>query len=245
MNYYQFFLAIIRQKIGIMVLAGLLLAALAFWGVMFFSAKYQSNFDVLVVQNYRDFVDSYTLAKSTEHFSKLLSESVYTEAFLNKVVENYPDLGKALPLDREKRMEKWGKMVKTSLNVELGMIHIKVLANDRIQAESVSRAVASVLANNNKLFTSENQSIEVRMVNAPVVKNNPGTAALALLILVSFLVGAFLIFAAGFYSFVIRNQNQKSEIRDERAPFENFLEGNLTRDSEGNLIDAETGKIVN
>ncbi|OGI26445.1 MAG: hypothetical protein A3J76_00625 [Candidatus Moranbacteria bacterium RBG_13_45_13] len=240
MNYSQIF-AIIKQKIGLMVLVGLLLAALAFWGVMLFAPRYQSNFDVLVIQNQQEFVDSYTLAKSTEHFSKLLSESVYTETFLTKVIENYPEMGKILPIDREDRVKNWGKMVKTSLNVELGMIHFKILAADKSQAENVSRTVASVLASNNSLFISENQNIEVRMVNAPVVKTNPGTGNLTLLIFSSFLIGALLVFVISFYKKVLfREFSEKNQIEKE-----NIWERTVTQDDEGNVIDAETGEIVN
>lgn len=204
MNHYQIS-AIIKQKAGQMVLAGLFLAAVSFWGVMLFSPKYQSNFDVLVVQNQAGFVDSYTLAKSTEHFSKLLSESVYTETFLNKVVEGYPELGKTLPVDREDRMKDWGKMVRTSLNMELGMIHFKVLGTNKAKAENISRTVAGVLANSNSLFVSPNQKIEVRMLNAPIVKTNPGAGNMVLLVIASFFIGALLVFVAGFYKAVYKN----------------------------------------
>ncbi len=241
MNYFQIF-SIIRQKIGLMILTGLLLAAIVFWGVMLVSPRYQSNFDVLVVQNQKEFVDSYTLAKSTEHFSKLLSESVYTETFLGKVIESYPELGKILSIDREDRMKEWGKMVKTSLNIELGMIHFKVLATDKSQAENVSRTVAAVLASSNNLFISENQNIEVRMVNAPVVKTNPGAGSLALFILVSFLIGALLIFVFGFYEAVLKSGQGKME--NDEISLKNVWRENMTRDSEGNMIDAETGEIV-
>jgi len=221
-------------------LAGLLLAALVFWGTMLFSPKFQSNLDVLVIQNQENFVDSYALAKSTEHFSKLLSESVYTETFLGKVTENYPELARVLPIDREERMKEWGKMVRTSLNVELGMIHIKVLASERAQAENISKTIAGVLANSNNLFVSPNQKIEVRMVNAPVVKSNPGAAAMAVLVVVSFLVGMFLVLAASFYGFILR----KDKSQDESASCENVWGRNVTRDSDGNLIDAQTWEIV-
>jgi len=241
MNHSQIF-SIIKQKIGLMILTGLLLAALAFWGVMLLAPKYQSNFDVLVIQNHENFVDSYTLAKSTEHFSKLLSESVSTETFLAKAIENYPELGSFLPTDREKRMKEWGKIVRPSLNVELGMIHFKVLAADREQAENISRAVAKVLASNNNLFVSENQKIEIRMINAPIVKTNPGTGNLILLTLFSFLVGALLVFMLSFYAVVL----QAGQGKPEKDGFlrENVWDAPLVKDSEGNLIDARTGEII-
>lgn len=203
MNYSPI-IAIIKQKIGLMVLAGLLLAAVAFWGIMLFSPKYQSNFDVLVIQNSTEFVDSYTLAKSTEYISKLLSESVYTETFANKVIENNPDVSKILPLDKESRMKAWGKMVHISLNTELGMIHFEVLSADKVQAEKISKTIAGVLANNNDMFLSANQKLEVRMLNTPTVKNNPGIGMIILLVAASFFVGAFLVFAISFYVILFR-----------------------------------------
>jgi capsular polysaccharide biosynthesis protein len=233
--------AIIRQKIGLMILVGLLLAAVTFWGTMLVSPKYQSNFDLLVIQNQEGFVDSYTLAKSTEHFSKLLSESIYTETFLMKAVEGYPDLSKTLPIDRENKMKAWGKMVQTSINMELGMIHVKVLANDKAQAENISKTVAGVLASNNNLFISENQKIEVRMINAPVIKSNPGIAMLALSIGASFLIGVLLVFVISFYVVFASQGILASGEQDSKS----IWGRTVTKDDSGNIIDADTGEIVN
>ncbi len=216
MNYSQF-KVILSRKIGLMILIGLLFAAISFWGIMLLSPRYQSNFDVLVVQNQEGFVDSYTLAKSTEYFSKLLSESVYTETFLNKVIESDPELSRILPVGREDRMKAWGKMVQTSINVELGMIHLKTLANDKTHAEILSKTIANVLAENNNLFISENQKIEVRMINAPLVKSNPGTNTLIFTVVASFLIGMLLVFMISFYRNLINQKNSKDE-------FENMIE---------------------
>ncbi|MFH0929744.1 MAG: hypothetical protein V1814_00655 [Candidatus Moraniibacteriota bacterium] len=200
-----------------MILIGFLFVAISVWGIMLFSPKYQSNSDVLVVQNQEGFVDSYTLAKSTEYFSKLLSESVYTETFLNKVIEGDPELLKVLPIGREDRMKAWGKMVQTSINVELGMIHIKTLANDKVHVERLSKTIGNVLAKNNNLFISENQKIEVRMINAPLVKNNPGANTLIFTVVASFLVGVLLVFVVSFYKNIIDQKNSKDD-------FENMAE---------------------
>ncbi|MDP1845823.1 MAG: hypothetical protein Q8L09_03680 [Candidatus Moranbacteria bacterium] len=223
-----------------MLLAGLLLAAISFWGIMLLSPRYQSNFDVLVIQNQESFVDSYTLAKSTEHFSKLLSESVYTETFLNKVIEGDPELSKILPIEREDRMKAWGKMVQTSINAELGMIHLKVLSNDKGQVERLSKTVASVLAENNNLFISENQKIEVRMINAPLIKNNPGMNMLSFTVVASFLIGVLLVFIASFYKNFI--DQEKSKV-DRTAEINNWNR-TVAEDDLGNIIDAETGEII-
>ena len=200
-----------------MILVGLLLAAISFWGIMLLSPRYQSNFDVLVVQNQEGFVDSYTLAKSTEYFSRLLSESVYTETFLNKVIEGDPDLSKILPVGREDRMKAWGKMVQTSINVDLGMIHLKTLANGKADVERLSKTIGNVLAQNNNLFISENQKIEVRMINAPLIKNNPGTNMLIFTVVASFLIGMLLVFIISFYKNLIDQKNSKDD-------FENMIE---------------------
>lgn len=216
MNYSQF-RAILSRKIGLMILIGLLLAAVSVWGIMLLSPRYQSNFDVLVVQNQEGFVDSYTLSKSTEYFSKLLSESVYTETFLNKVIEGDPELSKVLPVGREDRMKAWGKMVQTSINIDLGMIHLKTLANDKAQVERLSKTIGNVLAQNNNLFVSENQKIEVRMINAPLIKNNPGTNTLVFTVTASFLIGMLLVFIISFYKNIIDQKNSKDN-------FENMIE---------------------
>jgi len=223
-----------------MILIGLLLAAISFWVIMLLSPRYQSNLDVLVVQNQENFVDSYTLSKSTEHFSKLLSESVYTETFLNKAIEGDPELSKVLPIGREGRMKAWGKMVQTSIKIELGMIHVKALSNDKGQVERLSKTIASVLAENNNLFISENQKIEVRMINAPLIKSNPGMNALVLTVIAAFLVGILLVFTISFYRNLISQGKPK-----ENDPMDvTAWNRTVTKDDFGNIIDAKTGEIV-
>ena len=239
MNYSQIN-SILKQKAGLMILAGLLLAALTFWGIMLVSPRYQSNFDVLVIQNQEGFVDSYTLAKSTEHFAKLLSESIYMETFLNKAAEGYPQLSKILPIDREQKMKNWAKMVNTSLDVELGIIHVKVLAADRSQAENISRSIAGVLANDNSMFTSGSQKIEVRMINSPFIKNNPGLPILSAEVLAAFLIGFLLVFGLYFSKSLRRIELMKKN----GGVAENARERKVTQDSFGNIIDVETGRIV-
>lgn len=223
-----------------MILVGFLLAAVSFWVIMLLSQRYQSNLDVLVVQNQENFVDSYTLSKSTEHFSKLLSESVYTETFLNKVIEGDPELSKVMPIGREGRMKAWGKMVQTSINIELGMIHVKALSNDKGQVERLSKTIASVLAENNNLFISENQKIEVRMINAPLVKSNPGMNMLILTVIAAFLVGILLVFTISFY----RNLIDQGKSKENKPMEANAWDQAVTRDDSGNIIDSKTGEIV-
>jgi capsular polysaccharide biosynthesis protein len=239
MNYSQF-RSILSRKIGLMILVGFLLAAVSFWGIMLLSPRYQSNLDVLVIQNQESFVDSYTLAKSTEHFSKLLSESVYTETFLNKVIEGDPELSKILPIEREDRMKAWGRMVQTSINVELGMIHLKALANDKGQVERMSKTIASVLAENNNLFISENQNIEVRMINAPLIKNNPGMNILIFTVVASFLIGVLLVFIVSFY----KNLIDQGKSKNDRLSEKDVWNRTVTEDDFGNIIDAKTGEII-
>jgi hypothetical protein len=124
--------------------------------------------------------------------------------------------------------------------MELGMIHLKILAGDRSQAENISKIVAGVLANNNNLFISENQKIEVRMINAPVIKSNPGIAMLALSIGASFLIGLLIVFAISFYAILIG----QGKSRGDGIVETNNWNRTVTEDDSGNIIDAKTGEIV-
>jgi len=193
-----------KKRLAVGLFMGLLVGVISFWGMLVLSPKYQAHFKVLIVENRDSFVDSYTLSKSTEHLTKLFTEGIYSEAFLDKVLEDYPGLSAILSADRIERSKKWGKVISVSPNTELGTISVKVVADSRDQVLAIAQSVAQVLASENQMFVSPNQKIEVRMIDRPVVKENPSAFVLMGMAIAGFILGFVITIAYTFYRSVLK-----------------------------------------
>ena len=101
------FLALVKRKVGIIVLLGILVAALSFLFLVVSQKNFKVSTDFLVVQNQTSGQDYYSLSKSAEYIGSILSESIHSEAFINEVVKTGKVDNEFLPFD--KRRGGWPK----------------------------------------------------------------------------------------------------------------------------------------
>ncbi|TXH07506.1 MAG: hypothetical protein E6Q06_02485 [Candidatus Moraniibacteriota bacterium] len=186
------FLALVREKKGSIFLFGVFVAALVFFVETAASPRYAVRTDFMVVQ-LAGSQDYYTLFKSSEYLSKVLSESVYSERFINAVIET----GKVgtqgfLPTDKRERLKRWRSMVSIEKNVELGMLSVVVKADTEREAGRVMEALSDVLINRNKEFRGgDEKAVEIRVLSGPIADRNPTPKELLTLSLLGFFAGAF------------------------------------------------------
>mgnify|MGYP000999231772 CR=1 FL=1 len=193
-NMYQNnqFLSVIKQNIGIITLAGILVGSLSFFFLVLNEKGFKVQNDFLIVQNQNEGQDYYTLSKSAEYLGNVLGESVYSELFIDEVVNTGKVSNSFLSLNKKERMKEWSKMVKVTRNPQLGMIGIAVLNDNQKTASNVSDGIGEVLTKKNYLFRGNGQDIEVRILTGPIVEKNPSFTNLFLVIVGGFLMGAIL-----------------------------------------------------
>lgn len=195
---------LLRQKMGILFLSGVLCAALVFAGTMVFSSRYQSGMDFLVVQSNTQGQDFYSLFKSSEYLSKVLSEAIYSERFIDAVVETGKINGQFLPANKKERLDEWRKMVEVQKNLELGVLSVTVKSDNDRDASRVMSAISEVLIERNSLFRSgDDKSVEIRVLSGPILEMQPTLKTILSVIIGGFLSGIFLM------SFVLIIKNQK------------------------------------
>ena len=195
MAYNPSFLAL-RGKWGLIFLSGLLCAAVAFLVLVFSSKNFKAETDFLVVQNQSagSNQDFYSLFKSTEYLGKVLSESIYSERFIEAVGATGKVDINTLPTDKKDRLETWGKMVTVQQNVEAGIIKVQVMDNDQRMVLKTSQAIQDVLTQQNMLFRGgDEKSVEIRVLSGPIVERNPSVKKIALVALAGFFLGTFLL----------------------------------------------------
>ncbi|MFA9262501.1 MAG: hypothetical protein ACEQSB_04075 [Undibacterium sp.] len=186
-------LALLWGKKGSIVLFGVFVAAAAFFIETAVSPRYAVRTDFMVVQSSGS-QDFYTLFKSSEYLSKVLSESLYSERFINAVVET----GKVstqgfLPTNKKDRLAAWRSMVSVEKNVELGMLSVTVKSDTEKEASKTMEALSDVLINRNKEFRSgDEKAIEIRVLSGPISDRNPNPKELIALALMGFVAGVFI-----------------------------------------------------
>ena len=183
-------LALLWEKKGSIFLFGFFIAAAVFFLETAISPRYAVRTDYMVVQSSGS-QDFYTLFKSSEYLSKVLSESIYSERFINAVIETGKVNAQSfLPTNKKERLAAWRSMVEIEKNLELGMLSVTVKADVEKEAAKTMEALSDVLINRNTEFRGgEAKAVEIRILSGPISDRNPNPKELVLVSLLGFLAG--------------------------------------------------------
>ncbi len=179
----------LKQKRGVIILSGILVAALSFLFLVVSQKNFKVGTDLLVVQNQSGAQDFYSLSKSAEYIGKILSEAVYSELFIDEVVKTEKVNSEFLPFNKKDRIDEWKKIVKVSNNPQLGILEIVTFGNEQKETLAISEAISQVLTTKNNLFRGEGQNIDVRVLSGPILEKNPSFSDITLIMIGGFLVG--------------------------------------------------------
>ncbi len=186
----------LREKKGTLFLAGFFVAAVSFFSVTLFSPRFKVETDFLVVQTNSQTQDFYTLFKSSEYLGKVLSESIWSERFINAVIETGKVNKEVLPLDKRERLKAWRDMVSVERNIDAGMLSVIVKADTERESGKVMQAISDVLITKNVEFRGgDEKAVEIRILSGPITERNPSPKELILIVVVGFFAGvAFMAF---------------------------------------------------
>ncbi len=199
--------ALLRSKIGTLILWGLLFGALGFFGLIMTEKPFQTRMDFLVVQTNASNQDFYSLFKSSEYLGKVLSESVYSERFVNALIETGKVNSEFLPFDKQQRLATWRNMVAVQNNLELGIISVTVKGDRDRDVARIMDGIAQVLTEKNSLFRGgDDKSVEIRVLSGPILERNPNMKKIIEVVLGGFLAGFF---AAAFFLAVKNEETHK------------------------------------
>ncbi|MBP7060999.1 MAG: hypothetical protein KBA91_03425 [Candidatus Moranbacteria bacterium] len=187
-------LTLLRHKLGILFLGGVLCAAVAFAGTMVLSTRFQSSMDFLIVQSNVQGQDFYSLFKSSEYLSKVLSEAIYSERFIDAIMETGKINGQFLPANKKDRLDAWREMVVVQKNLELGVLSVTVKHDNDRDAARVMSSISEVLIEKNSLFRSgDEKSVEIRVLSGPILETTPTLKKILLVLGGGFLSGILLV----------------------------------------------------
>lgn len=192
MSFSQIF-RLLGEKKGSLLLAGIFVAAVSFFTVTAFSPRVKVTTDYMVVQTNTQSQDFYSIFKSSEYLGKVLSESIWSERFINAVLETGKVSKEFLPMDKSERLKAWRSMVSVEKNIELGMISVTVKSDTDREAGKVMQAISDVLITKNVEFRGgDEKAVEIRILSGPITERNPAPKELVAIIALGFLAGASL-----------------------------------------------------
>ena len=192
-------MALIREKIGIILLGAVFIATSSFVFLMMSQKKYKVETSYLIVQNQSGSQDFYTLSKSAEYLGKILSEAVYSELFIDEVVKTQKVRTEFLPFERSEKLQYWSKLVMVSRSPEVGIFTVNVYNDNQKDALTISQAISDVLTIKNSLFRGDGQNVEVKILSGPIWRNNPSLASTMFVTISGFFSGLFLMLMIFYY----------------------------------------------
>lgn len=217
----QYLFSTLRSKIGTLLLWGVLFGALGFFGLMVTEKPFQTKMDFLVVQTNAGNQDFYTQFKSSEYLGNVLGEAIFSERFVNAVVETGKVNSEFLPFNKKDKLKAWKEMVAVQKNMELGIISVTVSGKSEREISRTMDAIAVVLAERNSLFRGgDEKSVEIRVLSGPILEQNPTLTKIAKVVMAAFLAG---VFVATFFVVVKSELHPVVERRDDEIPFNEML----------------------
>ncbi|MEA2007278.1 MAG: hypothetical protein U9O20_03920 [Patescibacteria group bacterium] len=160
----------IRKKWQLIVYVSLILGAITFLVSTVISPKYKSEVSILIVQHN---VDTYSVVRSAGYLGDIFSQVLYTESFLNDVLESPFEIERNFSNDPKKKRSEWKKEVAIKKIADTGIVQIKVFDVSRIQAEKISSGIAWNFAVNGTKYHGGADNIEVKIIDGPITSSKP------------------------------------------------------------------------
>ncbi len=173
--------------------------------------KYRATSKILVVQNTGPVLDSYSISRSNQYLSNILSQVIYSGSFfeyaLNSGYNINADDFSDDPITRKKQ---WQKMVSAKSISDTGMIVVITYHQDKIMAERLNRAIAYTLKLRHSQYHGLGTKVDIRVIDGPIVSRFPIKPNiflnLALSLVIGFTASIFLIYL--FPDFEFRRSNR-------------------------------------
>ena len=115
--------------------------------------------------------DFYSMFKGSEYIAKAIEEMIDSEEFMNKILKEDKNLEKIIMAPTlEKKLKKWGELVKIDDVTVHGRFSVYVSSEDLDFAKSLSLKVADTIINNNSMYQGE----ATKKRKIVIVKNQEG-----------------------------------------------------------------------
>ncbi len=166
--------SIIKRKWQTVLVFALVLGGLAFIVSVFLPQKFRADERLLLVQSHSADVDPYAATRSTEYLTGLFTEIMYSEKFVQQVVQSGFGVTQAtFPSEAKEKREFWKKTLRVREKGDTGIIEISVYHQDKYLAEQLALAIGSVITNQHGEYHSRGNAVQIQTIDPVTVTEKP------------------------------------------------------------------------
>ena len=189
------FLRIAQESISKGFLIGACVAFVGVAGSFVLQERFQASADFMISSS-QEGQDYYTATRSAEYMSRVLGEVLYSEQFIQSMVETGQVNVGFLPINKKDRLETWSKILTVKKNSELGFMRISLSGKSERDVSRIAQAMIDVLnQKQDMLFGTTGKTVNVRLLSGPIIEENPSVAELVFITIFALLFGFFSVFS--------------------------------------------------
>ncbi len=180
----------IKKKWQTVAILIFMVVAIAFSISIFIPARYSSQIKMIIIQNHKsENVDAFSAAKSAEYLSNIIVNVVFTESFIQDMLDAPFEIKKNFFYSSEKRMKIWKKTVDVDKENNTGILTITVLDKSRAEAEKIAESIAWGLNVRGDKYHGGGDSVKIKIIDGPITSEQPATPNILLNVLLAFIIG--------------------------------------------------------
>ncbi len=167
------FLKIVRKRRSAIFVSVLLFLAIAIAVTFSQPLKYRVSSRVLIMSD-GTISDPYTIAKSNQYLSSLLSEAVYSGSFFQLLTaSNYDIDWTYFKGDYRAQTKLWKKSILARNINDTGVLEVEVYHPNPYQAKQIAYAVNNALVTQNNVYQGSTAGLKVKVIDEPIVSSYP------------------------------------------------------------------------
>jgi len=212
-----------KKQLKTAILAGLFLGAVSFLVLIVSQKSFRSSTDMLIVQNQEGTADYYAMSRSVDYLSNILSQTIYSEKFLDETVATGKISAGLFSGDQAQKLKTWQKIISIKKNSTAGILSLEVFGDTVKQTKDISDGALDVLINKNSMFLGANQNLKIQILSGPIVEKNPSVEQIVLASLAGVVIGMILVFMFALYRSQIGNIKEENQIEMYPLEDENYV----------------------
>ena len=214
--------ALIRKKRQTLFSIFLVFLVLGLLFLLTQNFKYSTKSKILVIQEGAGRVDPYSVSRSVEYLSDLLTRVIYSNSFYESVIGTDFNIDKNILVIARLKSKIWKTISAKSLE-DSGIINISVYHPDNYQASQIALAVNHILITKHQNFHGLGSSVKISVIDQPVASaypNKPNIIYALLVIIASSLFFGLIyiyLFPESKYDIIFFTKRRKAVVNKNQA----------------------------
>ncbi len=206
----------LRKRSITIVLFGMLFAIVSFIALIVTEKEYKASMDFIVLQEQTDNQDLYSISRSIEYMINVLSGSIYSSSFIDKMIEEQSVSTRFTSLSKKKQMKEWSKALVVKDDMKSGIVRIELYGNTQYETEHMAQGFVDVFTEEKNIF-GNNEIVTIKILSEPIIEQNPSSAKMLVVVVGGWMLGMGIMVIFIYYSEQLKVLN-----RDRK--FGNFMD---------------------